>query len=95
VAALSFYLIKPCKGKAAFEAVPKSQANIDMKKGMDLLEGNGYEVLDAGVMLIAKRNDLEITIFPSGKLIIKTSSKEKALMESKNIFKTLSSLYHI
>jgi hypothetical protein len=95
VAAMSFYLIKPCKGKSAFEAVPKSQAKVDMKEGMDLLKGNGYDVLNAGVMLVAKKDDVEVSIFPSGKLIIKTTSKVKALMESKNIFETLSALYPI
>lgn len=86
---MSYYLLRPCKGKAAFEAIPKINIVVDIKDSIDKLIMKGYDVLDAGVMLVAKKEDLEVTIFPSGKLLVKTSSREKALEETNVIYDTL------
>lgn len=83
---MSFYLIKPCRGKAAFEAIPKVEVQIDLKKGLADLRGYGYEVTDAGVMLVAVKGELQVSIYPSGKLLIQTTSREEASEVANGIF---------
>ena len=83
---LSGYLLRPCKSSAAFEAIPnlssmgkqKQKFKLDLTECRNILETSGYEeVCNAKVLLIMK-NEIEVTIYPSGKLIIKTDSKSDA-----------------
>ncbi len=83
---MTFYVLKPCQGKAAFEVLLKSNARIKFAECIPNLEENGYEVVDAGIMIVAKRNDIEISIYPSAKLLIKCVSKEKAKEEANAIY---------
>jgi hypothetical protein len=75
---VTFYILKPCQGKAAFEVLLRSQTQIDFPHCVPTLQKNGYDVTDAGVMIVAKKGKVEISIFPSAKLLIKCQSKEDA-----------------
>ena len=86
---MSFYLLKPCRGKAAFEAIPKERVQLDMEKGKTDLEAHGHEVTDAGVMLVAVKRKLLVSIYPSGKLLIHTKSREDALEVANGLFDIL------
>jgi hypothetical protein len=86
---MTFYLLRPCQGKAAFEAVLKSQIQIDISKRVKVLRARGYDVLDAGIMLVAKKDEFEISIYPSAKLLIKCESKEKATQKANEIYEIL------
>jgi ribonuclease HIII len=81
--------MKPCQGKAAFEVLLKSKAQIDINDGISTLRENGYEVVDAGVMLVAKKNEIEISIYPSAKLLIKCNSKDEAAQKANEIYRLL------
>ncbi|MDY6964594.1 MAG: hypothetical protein SVM80_01315 [Halobacteriota archaeon] len=75
---MTFFTLKPCKSSAAFEMVLEKKVNIGLKKASETLISCGFEiVLNANVILIVKR-DIEVSIYPSGKLIVKTDSKEDA-----------------
>jgi hypothetical protein len=75
---MSGYLLRPCKSTAAYEALPDAKGGtykLHLDSCLDILKELGYvEVCNAKVMIILKK-DLEVTIYPSGKLIIKTDSK--------------------
>ncbi len=86
---MSFYLLRPCEGKSAFEALPKVQVRIDISKSSQELKAHGYEITDAGVMLIAKKGDVEISIYPSGKLLVKGLPKEQAFDKVNEIYHTI------
>lgn len=83
---MSFYLLKPCRGKAAFEAIPKEKVQLDMQKFKTNLEARDYEVTDAGVMLVAVKGKLQVSIYPSGKLLIHTGSRVNALEVANGLF---------
>lgn len=75
------YLLQPCKSEAAFEAIPQ-QNNDNLRVDLDAcqaaLENIGYhEVCNARVLIIMKK-ELEVTIYPSGKMILKTDSQDSA-----------------
>lgn len=86
---MTFYIMKPCQGKAAFEVLHKSKVHIDIAESISNLEENGYDVVDAGVMLVAKKNSIEISIYPSAKLLIKCESKEEAEQKANEIYRLL------
>jgi hypothetical protein len=86
---MSFYLLKPCQGKSAFEAIPKVQVQIKIDKYINALRANDYEVIDAGIMLIVIKGDCEISVYPSAKLLIKCSSKEKAVEGANELYDVL------
>ena len=77
------YLLRPCKSTAAFEALPESNSSaekfrLDLNSCQEILAPLGYEeVCDAKVLLILKK-EIEVTIYPDGKLILKTDEKEIA-----------------
>ena len=86
---MSFYLLKPCRGKAAFEAVPKEKVQLDMERGKAALESQGYDVTDAHVMLVCTTENLQVSIYPSGKLLIQTESREDAMNHANGIYEIL------
>ena len=74
----NFYMLRPCEGKSAYEAIPRQHMSLDLKTCATSLEKDGYSILDAHVLMIAERDNLETTIYPSGKLLIKTDRKIEA-----------------
>jgi TATA-box binding protein (TBP) (component of TFIID and TFIIIB) len=83
---MSFYLLRPCRGKAAFEAVPRERIQLDMERCRTDMEAHGYDVTDAGVMVVAVKGKLQVSIYPSGKLLIHTRSRENALEVANGLF---------
>ncbi len=75
------YLLRPCKSSAVFEALPQQMGKkfqLDLSNCRKSLEALGYvEVCDAKILLIMEKS-IEVTIFPTGKLIIKTDSHDSA-----------------
>lgn len=81
-----FYILKPCKSTAAYEAVPKRNIKLDLKGLLQRLITAGYdEICDANVMIIVKK-DYEVSIYRSGKLLIKTEDELKAKRLAAEIF---------
>ena len=72
------YILQPCEGNSAYEAIPKEELNFDLPECGGILEEEGFEILDAHVLLIASKEELETTIYPSGRLLVKTDAKEIA-----------------
>lgn len=73
-------LLRPCKNTAAFEALPDNgrlQVDLDALEGT-LVSGGWALVVNAAVMLIVKR-DVEVSIYRSGKMLIKTREPDVAL----------------
>jgi hypothetical protein len=86
---MTFYLLRPCSGHAAYEALLKKQVQIDLSECVGSLEENGYDVTDAKIMLVAKKGDIEISIYPSAKLLVKCQSEEEAAIRANEIYEVL------
>ena len=75
------HLLRPCKSTAAYEALPDAKTGnlkLDLTICHDILGTIGYEeVCNAKVLLILKK-EIEVTLYPNGKLILKTDSKNQA-----------------
>lgn len=80
-----FYLMRPCRTRAGFVSTLKIRLRMDFKKSAQLLRNNGFHVTDAGPLLIVTKG-IECSLFPSGKIILKTDSEEKAVSMAEDIY---------
>ena len=71
--------VRPCRFEA-FEAVPRERLDLDLDDCERRLRSAGYEVVaNAGVMLVV-RKQVEITVYPHGRLLIHPA-KDRAVAE--------------
>ena len=75
------YILKPCKSTASYEAIPKKQIKLDLDECEEKLKNCGYEVVcNAKVMLIVKKEH-EVSIYPTGMMVIKSNKEDIARKE--------------
>jgi hypothetical protein len=74
---VTYYLLMPCKTTAAFISTLKKPRRISLGKARRQLEDAGYAVEDLSVMLIVNTVP-ELTLYESGKTLIKTADAEAA-----------------
>ena len=72
-----YYMMRPCKGTVGFVATLRKNTRLDLKQCALRLKSAGYDILDAEVMLIANK-DVELTIYKSGKILVKTDNEKTA-----------------
>jgi ArsR family metal-binding transcriptional regulator len=82
---MTYYLLKPCKGHAGYLSNMKEKTQVDLRTAIGLLESNGYEVMDVKHLLIAKK-DIEVTVYPNGKLLVKTDDENTARLAAEAIY---------
>ncbi len=74
---MTYYLLMPCKTTAAFISTLKKPRRVNLGKARRALEAAGYAVEDLSVMLIVA-TDPELTLYESGKTLIKTADADAA-----------------
>lgn len=78
---ISMYdVIEPCSDSGAYVTEPTDDVRLDMDRCEKLLEDEGYDInFSAEVILLVKdkKTDIEIGVYPSGKLLFKTTDEEK------------------
>lgn len=86
---LEFLAVKPCKYDA-YEAVPKGKVSLDLDRCEQILARAGYSVLsNAQVMLVVKK-DVEITLYPRGRLLMHpVAAREDAERYAKELYTAL------
>ncbi len=83
------YTIKPCKTKAVYNAIPDKKLRLDLDDCIKRLEVSGYKtIFNANAILIIKK-DIETSIYPDGKLILKCDDFETARKECDSILDIL------
>lgn len=73
-------VVEPCSDSGAYRAEPEDEIKLDPQVFEKPLKDKGYEIeFSSDVILLVKDVDLdvEIGIYPSGKLLFKTTDKEK------------------
>jgi TATA-box binding protein (TBP) (component of TFIID and TFIIIB) len=66
---VKFKVVRLCK-EDAMTIVPTNMARYDLEKAAGLLREAGYEVDDKGVMVTAASERREITLYPSGRMVV-------------------------
>lgn len=73
-------VIEPCSDSGAFVAEPTEDIKLDMGMCEELLKENDYDInFSAEVILLVydKKAGIEIGVYPSGKLLFKTTNEDK------------------
>ena len=71
-------MVDLCKSKAAHEVIPKKQLRLDLAEVEKKIRDLGWNIkMNARVVLMAE-SGCDISIFPSGKLLLKTMERTLA-----------------
>ena len=82
---MTYYLLKPCKTSAGFTSTLRKKAKVDLKAAKQTLETAGYKITDVEVMLILE-GPASLTLYESGKLLLKTNEKSEAQIVADSIY---------
>jgi hypothetical protein len=74
---VTFYTLRLCSGRGAFEAIPRPRLDVDLAEVRRRLEARGVPVVDARVLLIAKLEE-EVTVSRDGRVLIKAHDPDLA-----------------
>ena len=86
---MKFRLIRVCKGEA-MSAIPQEVVRFDLRASVGRLEQDGYSVDDKDIMLVAKKDGIEVTAYVNGRLMISPmQDKERARQISEATYSTL------
>ena len=81
-------ILKPCRLSAALISPPPHGHNgYNLKAVANMLEEHGYSirVITNRILIVVNKNGLESSIYPSGKILIKTRNINKARKECMTI----------
>jgi TATA-box binding protein (TBP) (component of TFIID and TFIIIB) len=86
---IKFLVVRLCNQETT-SIVPKVPIRYDLEKAVKILEGDGYKVTDPGVMIVATKDNVEVTLYRSGRLLITpTKSKEEAGQLAESFYRTI------
>ncbi len=84
------YTGKPCRTKMAYEFLPKKQITVNLEKACEEIATIATIEIKTKVLLMLKLDYATISLFPSGKLLIRGEREEtKAKELAKKILSTL------
>ncbi len=73
------FTLELCDKKGAYEVTPEVQLDIDLDQAEEDLAAYGFTVLtNAGVLLVAQAGPIEVSVFESGRLLLKTGDASMA-----------------
>lgn len=76
---MEYSVLELCKNRAGYEAVPKGRLRLDLRALEGQLKEAGFEPLaNAGILLVVRWEDVELSVFESGKLLFKTRELDQA-----------------
>jgi hypothetical protein len=85
---MSYYMLRPCRTAVGFIATPRGSARLDLKRSGEALRRAGYSVLDVNVLLLI-RGEPEITLYESGKILVKTGDECQARAAVEGVYSAL------
>ena len=86
---MDFMMVKTCEADA-YDAIPKKLARVNIEMAVTELQEAGYTLIaDAGVMCVVEKGGLEMQLFSSGRLLIKTAELAEAEKGAKELFSHL------
>ena len=79
VSAPEYSVLELCKNRAGYEAIPRARLRLRLADVERDLQEAGFEPLaNAGIVLVLRWEDVELSVFESGKLLFKTREMDKA-----------------
>ncbi len=75
---LKDFVVQPCKSRMAFEFLPKKKDSLEIEKICANLKRSGIEIeVETAFLLVARIEKHGISVFKSGKIIVKDCENEK------------------
>jgi hypothetical protein len=82
-----FSEIRPCKTKGALEVIPVESLDLSLEWVQQVLENNRFEVVNAGILVVAKRDDVApTTLYEDGKMLVMTLDPQLAHRSAARVF---------
>lgn len=82
-----FKAIRPCKTKGALEVVPDEPANLRLEMVEAVLRNARFDVVNAGILVVASRDDLtETTLYEDGRMLVKSLDPREAHKSAARVF---------
>lgn len=82
-----FKEIRPCKTKGALEVIPAEPVDLRMDMVEMVLRNNRFTVVNAGILLVASRDDLtETTLYEDGHMLVKTLNRREAWKSAARVY---------
>jgi hypothetical protein len=80
-------IVKPCSTKGAYNAIPdkKMKVNFSEVKKINELE----MITFTPYLIVVKIDEIELVIYPSGKLLIKTNDKKVAEKIAEKVYELI------
>ncbi len=73
------FLLEMCSGRAAWTVIPEKIDNIDLEIVTSIIESEGWECTLRNRLCCTFSGDVaDITLYPSGKLLVKTEERDVA-----------------
>jgi hypothetical protein len=73
------FLLEMCSGRAAWTVIPEKIDNIDLEIVTSIIESEGWECTLRNRLCCTFSGDIaDITLYPSGKLLVKTEERDVA-----------------
>lgn len=74
--------MKLCESNASFEAMPEKQARLELMKLRERIVSENFAELLASTpyVLVLKRRGMQVSIYPSGRLLIKADERLATLI---------------
>jgi len=67
-------------------AVPQTPIRFNLDRSSASLQRNGYDVQENPVMVIAKKDSVEVTLYTNGRLLVTPGTDKEAVRELAEIF---------
>jgi hypothetical protein len=82
---MKFRIIRICKSEA-MSAVPQTPIRFDLERSTTSLRTNGYDVQENLVMVIAKKDSVEVTLYKNGRLLVTPATDKEVVRELAEVF---------
>jgi hypothetical protein len=84
---LLFKEIRPCRTKGALEVIPAEPVDLPLDMVESLLRNGRFEVVNAGILLVASRDDLtETTLYEDGRMLVKSLDPREVHKSASRVF---------
>ena len=82
-----FKEIRPCRTKGALEVIPAEPVDLPLDMVESLLRNGRFEVVNAGILLVASRDDLtETTLYEDGRMLVKSLDPREVHKSASRVF---------
>jgi ribonuclease HIII len=85
---MRFKVVRICNSEAN-TVIPLEHICLDLARTAESLNGAGFEVMDQEMMLIARKEGVEYTIYRTGKVLIHPAPLEKAKGMAEELYPNL------